>query len=577
MKIRLIEIKNFRGIKELTWAPSEHVNCLIGAGDAGKTTVIDAIDLTLSSRYQTTFDDSDFFEGKHDQAIEITITLGDLPENFKAVTKYGEHTRGWDAEKKIIVDDPDEGNGLEDVLSVRLMVDHTLEPKWNLYKTSFTGDPRSERSLTFEDRQKIVPTRLGVYTDRHLAWGRQSILTRLSGNACVGVEILAEASRLARKQFKACEEGLFKETVDRISEWARPVGVKLGKDIAARLDVQGISLTSGGISLHDGDIPLRLLGAGSARLLIAALQDHAAACIPFALIDEVEHGLEPHRISRLLRYLKSDRDGTRAQLFMTTHSPVVLQELDIDDLAVVRRDKPTGKVTAISAKTDIAELDSQAPLRSMPNSYLARSVLVCEGKTEVGLARGLDRYWVKNKHDPFATAGVVATSGSGKDQAPQLAKHFRKLQYHVALFMDNDKDPDDSAILSELEQLGVKILRWEKGKASEDVLFQDVDDAGVKRIVELLRGEEEAAKILEQFKGTTEKGSVSDWDDLQKKCTDTAIRAQLAACAKKHDWIKTRMSLSELIGLEVLGPNLEKLKGENAVCMTGLRVWVDDD
>ena len=125
MKIRHIETetKNFRGIRELTWAPSEHVNCLIGAGDAGKTTILDAIDLTLSSRYQATFDDSDFFEGSYDQAIEITITFGDLPDNFKAITKYGEYTRGWDAEKKIIDDDPDEGNGLEYVLSVRLKVD----------------------------------------------------------------------------------------------------------------------------------------------------------------------------------------------------------------------------------------------------------------------------------------------------------------------------------------------------------------------------------------------------------------------------------------------------------------------
>lgn len=380
MKIRHIEIRNFRGIKHLSWAPSEQVNCLIGAGDAGKTTILDAIELGLAARYQALFDDSDFFGGKHEEAIQITITLGALPDTFKALTKYGEYLRGWDKDRKELVDEPDEKNGLEYVLSVRLTVDHSLEPKWNIYTDRFVEDAKSERSLSFDDRQKLAPTRLGVYTDRHLAWGRQSILTRLTGKDRVGGEMLAEASRAARSQFMSCGVELFKETIEHIPKLAGTVGVKLGKELSARLDVQGISVTSGGISLHEGDIPLRRLGAGSSRLLIAALQDRIGESSPFALIDEVEHGLEPHRISRLLRYLKSDREDIRAQLFLTTHSPVVLQELDIDDLAVVRRDVSIGKVTVISAKTDIAKVDPQATLRSLPSSFLSRSILVARGK-----------------------------------------------------------------------------------------------------------------------------------------------------------------------------------------------------
>lgn len=577
MKIRCVEIQNFRGIKDLVWAPSEHMNCLIGAGDAGKTTILDAIEFALASRYQAIFDDSDFFGGKYEQPIHITITLGDLPEVFKALTKYGEYLRGWDGKNQIIIDEPDEESGLEYVLSVRLTVDHTLEPKWNIYTDRFAEDIRSERGLTFEDRQKIAATRLGVYTDRHLAWGRQSILTRLTGKDCVGGEMLAEASRAARTQFISCGEVLFKETVKQLPILAGSVGVKLSKNISARLDVQGISVTSGGISLHDGDIPLRLLGAGSARLLIAALQDYAAESAPFALLDEVEHGLEPHRISRLLRYLKRPRCGTRTQVFLTTHSPVVLEELPIDDLVIVRRNGLTGNVTIISAKTDIAKLDPQGPLRTNPSAYLGRSVLVCEGKTEVGIVRGLDQYWAKNDHDPLATVGVSVTSGGGKDNAPKLAKHFNRLQYQVALFLDSDKDPDDNAILPELEGLGVKILRWEKGKATEDVLFQDIGDDAVKRIVELLEEEEDLAIIPAQLKSKAGEVLINNWDDIKKKCTDTTIRGHLAVCSKNHSWIKNRLSLSELIGHEVLGPNLGKLKGENATCMTELRAWIDGE
>jgi len=577
VKIRHIEIKNFRGISLLEWAPSDHMNCLIGAGDTGKTTILDAIDLTLAPRYQANFYDADFFKGKHEQPIQITITLGDLPEEFKALSKYGEYLRGWDAENQAIIDEPDEGCGLEYVLSVRLMVDHTLEPKWSFCTERFVEDMRPDRGLRFEDRQMIAPTRIGVYTDRHLAWGKQSILLRLTGKDSSGGNIINQARRAARNHFRESGEKLFQEVVGQIATLGSSVGVKLSEDISARLDVEGISVTSGGISLHEGDVPLRLLGKGSGRLLVAALQDLAAANAPFALIDEVENGLEPHRISRLLRYLKSERETVRPQLFVTTHSPVVLEELNVDDLAIVRRDMSTGKVKVASAKTNIVGFDSQAQLRRTPSAYLARSVLVCEGKTEVGLVRGIDQYWVKNRLEPLATAGVWAMDGKGKDRAPNVAKYFRNLQYRVAIFLDNDKDPNDPTILTELKKLGVKILRWEKGKATEDVLFRDIGNAAVEYLVDLLKREEGLSTIPEQINSAANTKIVNDWNDLKNRCTDATIRGHLATCAKKHDWIKTRQTLSELVGLEVLAPNITKLKGANAACIKELRAWIDSE
>jgi putative ATP-dependent endonuclease of OLD family len=580
VKIRHIEIKNFRGISLLEWAPSDHMNCLIGAGDSGKTTILDAIDLTLAPRYQANFYDADFFKGKHEQPIQITIMLGDLPEEFKALSKYGEYLRGWDATNQVIIDEPDEGSGLEYVLSVRLTVDHTLEPKWSFYTERFVEDTRPEWRLRFEDRQMIAPTRLGVYTDRHLAWGKQSILLRLTRKDTLGGNILTQARRAARNHFKESGEKLFQDVVGQIAILGSSVGVKFSEDISARLDVEGISVTSGGISLHEGDVPLRLLGMGSARLLVAALQDHAAKSAPFALIDEVENGLEPHRISRLLRYLKSERGNVRPQLFVTTHSPVVLQELNVSDLAIVRRNISTGVVTVTSAKTDMDEVDAQAQLRTTPYAYLAQSVLVCEGKTEVGIMRGLDQYYyAKKKLEPFATAGVWATDGKGKDRAPKVAKYFRNLQYRVALFLDNDKDPDDAKILTEIEQIGVKILRWEKGKATEDVLFCDLSDAAVKRLVELLENEEGLSAIPDQINSIAGSELVVDWSDLKNRCAESKMRVQLAVCAKTKScsWIKNRIALCESIGLEVLGPELDNLKKGNAACVKELRAWIDSE
>lgn len=60
-RIGKIEIANFRGIPLLAWRPKPGINCPIGLGDSGKSTVLDAIDLCLGARRNIQFSDADFF------------------------------------------------------------------------------------------------------------------------------------------------------------------------------------------------------------------------------------------------------------------------------------------------------------------------------------------------------------------------------------------------------------------------------------------------------------------------------------------------------------------------------------
>ena len=43
MQVRQLKIINFRGIGSLDWKPQSPLCCLIGVGDTGKSTVLDAI------------------------------------------------------------------------------------------------------------------------------------------------------------------------------------------------------------------------------------------------------------------------------------------------------------------------------------------------------------------------------------------------------------------------------------------------------------------------------------------------------------------------------------------------------
>lgn len=51
MQIRQLKVSNFRGVSALDWKLGSAFCCLIGAGDSGKSTMLDAVEATLSSRW----------------------------------------------------------------------------------------------------------------------------------------------------------------------------------------------------------------------------------------------------------------------------------------------------------------------------------------------------------------------------------------------------------------------------------------------------------------------------------------------------------------------------------------------
>ena len=152
-----------------------------------------------------------------------------------------------------------------------------------------------------------------------------------------------------------------------------------------------MNITAGGVSLHDDGLPLRMLFTGSSRLIVSALQ-HEVGHQHISMIDEVEFGLEPHRIARLLKLLKTapaSEGASQAQIFITTHSPVVICELKAEDIFSVRSSAGVTEVKSISAA--VRKLGTaQRHLRGAPEAFLARRIVVGEGRTEQGIVRGLD-------------------------------------------------------------------------------------------------------------------------------------------------------------------------------------------
>ncbi|MFL9965837.1 hypothetical protein PQR02_33430 [Paraburkholderia sediminicola] len=65
------------------------------------------------------------------------------------------------------------------------------------------------------------------------------------------------------------------------------------------------------------------------------------------LIDELAHGLEPHRTIMLLAALSAKDKPAPLQVFVTTHSPVAERELSTDQLFVLHQHDGRHHVLAV--------------------------------------------------------------------------------------------------------------------------------------------------------------------------------------------------------------------------------------
>jgi putative ATP-dependent endonuclease of the OLD family len=570
-RIRCLEIQNFRSIRALTWMPSAGINCLVGPCDSGKSSLLDAVDLCLGARRNVSFSDTDFHRLNVEQPIRIAVTLGDLPDEMLNLESFGEFLRGFDATLERIEDEPRAGS--ETVLTLRLTVNGDLEGVWSLYseRAELQG---LERWLAWAERLRLAPARIGSYANTNLSWARGSVLNRLTEERInLGAE-LANAARDARGHFGERAAAQLGDALRIVTETAQELGVPVGVQARALLDAHSVSIGDGAISLHNElGVPLRSLGTGSARLLIAGLQRKAAETATIALIDEVEYGLEPHRLARLLDSLGA-KDATHPlQVLMTSHSPVALRELSGDQVCVVRPSADRHDVHVVGTSEDV-----QATLRSVPEAFLAKSVIVCEGASEVGLARGLDQFWTaQNQLSFFALGGAyVDAGGSTPDRSYLRGSALLRLGYRVLVFVDADR-PATPATVAAFHAAGGRTMTWRAGRALEHELFHSLADAAIHLMIE--KACVSVGRDLVEQHVISKSDGRRRLNEIEAEQLFDGISAEsrelLAASSiiRGAGWFKSLSTYQE-VAKEIVGPNLATAEPGFQALVAELQAWM---
>lgn len=262
-----LKIDRFRAFQKFDWFPKAGLNVILGGGDAGKTTILEAIALLLNPSNAALVSDNDYWRRQRKEGFFIGAVIGLPPDSSIATQSRPAFPWEWDGRQACKPQESDEGE--------------PARPVWPpVYKVSVSGS--EELDLTYAIHNPNDTTDIFSPTLR-----REIGLVRLGGDDRNDRDLrLVQGSALDRLLSDKALRSRLTETIrNRIVDTMRIVPLSaLERWSAARLATL-ISEDGRWINEASTFTLNRLIGglaAGFCLLLASAFFDLATALATFA-------------------------------------------------------------------------------------------------------------------------------------------------------------------------------------------------------------------------------------------------------------------------------------------------------
>lgn len=471
MKIVQVKVANFRGIAEGTVHFDGH-SVLVGDNNAGKSTLLEAIDLVLGPERlsrRPVVDEHDFYAGQYltadGQAIPLSVEVIVADLNEQQLRHFREHIEWWDTNaKSLLAGPPVEGTdaaGVGPALRVFFRGAYDAEEDDFLGNTFFAlpapigaGEHQTFRA---SDKRKcgFLYLRTVRTGSRALSLERGSLLDvilRLQDSrlkmweellASLRVLPVADKPELGVTTLLAAVQASVKKFVP--SDWAEDPHMRVS-DLTRETLRRTLTVFMGtGAKRPDGSsyaAPYQHQGTGTINTLVLALLSIIAELkqnVIFAM-EEPETALPPHTQKRIVNSVREKS----AQALFTSHSPYVLEEFEPAQIKVLKR--PGGVMTSTPASLPpaIKPKAYKAEFRArFCEALLAKYVLIVEGRTEFDALPAAARTLSRTDPQHFKSLealGVAVIDAKTDSQVAPLGHFFRGLGKTVFAVFDKQDE-----------------------------------------------------------------------------------------------------------------------------------------
>lgn len=544
MRACRVNVSHFRGVKAATIKLPKHA-VLIGDNNTGKTTILEALDLTLGPdrlNRNPPIDEHDFYQGRYlakpiveavsdgDDAaaepidvaaeaidlaegnvavvddtdleaprIEIEVTVTDLSEEQKA--RFGDYLEFWDSNADEFYDQPDPAGVDPAHIAEALRV--TFQGWYDAEEDDFEGRSYFSRSLT-EGGSPIFFTK----KDKQVC-GFLYLRSLRTGSRALSLERGSLLDIILR--LKEVRPKMWEDTLGALADYSVAADPALGISgvlesinkalknyvpkewgIEPHLKVSNLTrdhlrkVITAFIATGEGEhaAPYYRQGTGTINMLVLAMLSQIAADkqnVIFAM-EEPETAIPPYAQKRIVHEIRK----LASQAIFTSHSPYVLEEFATEETVVLGRD-----ADGVLARKTI-ELPDNVKLKRYRQEFrtrfceglLARRVLIAEGPTEASAFPVACRKLAEINPDTYSSLealGICVVDANGENNIPGMAKLYRALGKRTFALCDQQDAANQAMIEAEVEIL---LMHAEKG--FEDLVLKGTTDDALKRFAALL-------------------------------------------------------------------------------------------
>jgi putative ATP-dependent endonuclease of OLD family len=499
MQLREIKINNFRGIKQAAILLADQSSVFIGDNNAGKSTVLEAIDLVLGpdrlSRMPV-INEHDFFEGIYiDQGVPvpiiIEITIGSLSSEQKR--KFMNNIEFWDHETSTLIDSQPlediDGLSVEEIIRVAFVGTYDIEEDDFVGETFFCSPEGAKTRFTKTDKRdcgflylralrtgtralslergSLLDIILRIQELRPQMW--ESILQQLretdinSGTNDEVNKILSNVQK-SLKQFVPTDWG--SEPHLRVSNLTRE---HLRKTLV-------VFMSSGSGNYH---VPFSHQGTGTINTMVLALLSMIAELkqsVIFAM-EEPEIAIPPYTQKRIVNSIRNQS----AQAIFTSHSPFVLEEFSPSQIILLERKNGIMNGRSINFPSVIKPKSYSKEFRMrFSEALLAKRVLIAEGDTEASTYSAAARCLSEidsETYSSFEALGIAVFNAESENSIPIFAKYFKALGKITIAVFDKQSEPANLKAITE----SVDYSYESAYKGFEDLILQETDITVLRR------------------------------------------------------------------------------------------------
>lgn len=344
MHITKVVIKNYRCLRDCKTTLNDKLNIIVGNNECGKSTLLEAIHLTLSGQINGRPLVTELHPHLFNQAAVaeyiMALQAGEVAPPPSILIEL------YLADNPALAVCKGTNNSLkENVPGVKLIIEFNDE--YNVEYASYVADPKIIRTVpieyyairlrSFADSDitprsiPIKPSLIDASTIRNNAAASRYVVDIMKDSLSRKEQVdLALSYRLMRDRF------LDEAKVAAINtELAKKKGSISSKTLSVSLDTSSRTSWETGIMPQLDEIPMTLIGKGEQNSVKIKLALETSAESHLVLIEEAENHLSHSNLNALIEHISATR-GDR-QLIITTHSSFVLNKLGIENVLLFGR------------------------------------------------------------------------------------------------------------------------------------------------------------------------------------------------------------------------------------------------